>query len=127
MFEHDEVRKEDHRATRKRAALTDLGRKGMLLLIFAVLFAVPVISHGEDSRKIKSSTPPEYPDLARRLNIRGTARVQATIAPDGSVTDVKELGGNPVLVEALIRAVKKWKYEPASSTSVIEVKFEFNP
>jgi TonB family protein len=127
MFEHDEVRKEDHGATRKRAVLTDLGRKGMLLLIFAVLFAVPVISHGEDSRKIKSSTPPEYPDLARRLNIRGTARVQATIAPDGSVTDVKELGGNPVLVEALIRAVKKWKYEPASSTSVIEVKFEFNP
>jgi len=99
----------------------------MLLLIFAALFAVPVLSHGEDSRKIKSSTPPEYPELARRLKIRGVARVQATIAPDGSVTEVKELGGNPVLVEALMRAVKKWKYEPASSTSVIEVKFEFAP
>jgi TonB family protein len=127
MFADDEVRKLDPAATRKRPALTDLGRKGMLLLVLAGLFAVPVVSHGEDSRKIKSSVPPEYPELARRLNIRGVARVQATIAQDGAVTEVKELGGNPVLVEALIRAVKKWKYEAASGTSVIEVKFEFAP
>jgi outer membrane biosynthesis protein TonB len=40
---------------------------------------------------------------------------------------VKELGGNPVLVEALTRAVKKWKYEPAKKESLIEVKFDFKP
>ncbi len=104
-----------------------LGRKGMLLLVFAILFGFSVFSHGEDARKLKSSVPPEYPELARRLSLRGVARVQATIAPDGTVKEVKELGGNPVLVEALTRAVKKWKYEPANTTSVVEVKFEFTP
>jgi outer membrane biosynthesis protein TonB len=43
------------------------------------------------------------------------------------VTSAKELGGNPVLVDALLRAVKKWKYEPAAKETVMEVKFEFSP
>lgn len=81
----------------------------------------------DSTRKVKSSVPPEYPELARRLKIRGTARVEAIVAADGHVVNVKELGGNPVLVDALMRAVKKWKYEPASADSVVEVKFEFNP
>lgn len=77
------------------------------------------------SRKGKSNPPPEYPELARKMNITGTARVLLTVANDGSVTTVKELGGNPVLVAALVKAVKKWKYEPADHENEIEVKFEF--
>lgn len=77
------------------------------------------------SRKVKSNPPPEYPELARKMNITGTARVLLTVANDGSVTTVKELGGNPVLVAALVKAVKKWKYEAADRESEIEVKFEF--
>lgn len=77
------------------------------------------------SRKPKSNPPPEYPELARKMNITGTARVLLTVMPDGSVTTVKELGGNPVLVAALVKAVKKWKYEPADRENEIEVKFEF--
>jgi TonB family protein len=99
----------------------------MLRLVFAVLLIVPAFSHGEDIRKIKSSTPPEYPELARKLNIRGIARIQVTVAPDGTVKGAKELGGNPVLVDALMRTVKKWRYEPADRTSIIEVKFDFSP
>jgi TonB family protein len=77
------------------------------------------------SRKVKSNPPPEYPELARRMSITGTARVLVTVANDGSVTTVKELGGNPVLVAALVKAVKKWKYEPADHENEIEVKYEF--
>ena len=77
------------------------------------------------SRKCKSNPPPEYPELARKMNISGTARVLLTIAPDGNVGTVKELGGNPVLVAALVKAVKKWKYEPAEHASEVEVKFNF--
>jgi TonB family protein len=102
-----------------------LGRRGTLQLILAVLLFVPVLGYGQDTRKVKSSVPPEYPELARKLNIRGVARVEATITPEGTVKSVKELGGNPVLVEALARAVKKWKYEAADHSSVIEVKFAF--
>ena len=109
----------------ERPDIWSLGRRGTLQLVLAVSLFAPVRGYGEDSRKVKSSVPPEYPELARRLNIRGVARVEATVTPEGTVKSVKELGGNPVLVEALSRAVKKWKYEPADQTSVIEVKFDF--
>ena len=82
-------------------------------------------SEVKTSRKLKSGQPPEYPELARQMNIRGMARVMVTIGPDGFVKEVKEVGGHPLLIEALIRAVKKWKYEPAPKESVIEVKAEF--
>lgn len=77
------------------------------------------------TRKLKLSPPPEYPDLARKMNIQGAARVLLTVSADGRVVGVKELGGNPVLVAALSQAVKKWKYEPADRESEIEVRFEF--
>ena len=78
-----------------------------------------------NSRKLKLSVPPEYPELARKMNIQGVARVLLTVTTDGRVVGVKELGGNPVLVAALVQAVKKWKYEPADRESEIEVRFEF--
>jgi TonB family protein len=117
-------------------------RKHMLMrlwpLIFLGVILAGLLSGGvaqtqqveqpdDTTRKLISSVPPEYPELARRLNLRGTTRVELTVAPDGRVVKVKELGGNPVLVEALIRAVKKWKYEVAKKESLIVVKFEFNP
>ena len=76
-------------------------------------------------RKVKSSAPPEYPELARKLNIQGMARVLLTVTADGKVVNVKDLGGNPILVAALVDAVKKWKYEPADRESAVEVRFEF--
>lgn len=76
-------------------------------------------------RKVKLSPPPEYPELARKMSIQGVARVLVWVAPDGKVADVKELGGNPVLVAALVQAVKKWRYEPADKQTTIEVRFEF--
>ncbi|HZI58344.1 MAG TPA: energy transducer TonB [Verrucomicrobiae bacterium] len=94
---------------------------GLMLACLLLSYAALAI----DERKIKSGEPPEYPELARRLGLRGTARVQATVAPDGTVKQVKDLGGNPVLVDALARAVKKWKYEPSDKTSIVEVKFDF--
>jgi TonB family protein len=79
------------------------------------------------TRKLKLSVPPEYPELARKMNIQGVARVLLTVTTDGRVVGVKELGGHPVLIAALVQAVKKWKYEPADRESEIEVRFEFTP
>lgn len=78
-----------------------------------------------NARKVKVSVPPEYPELARKMNIQGLARVLATVTPDGAVAGVKELGGNPILVDALVQAVRKWKYEATDHESQIEVRYEF--
>ena len=81
----------------------------------------------EDNRKVKTSFPPEYPELARQNNIQGSARLQVVVAPDGTIKDIKVLGGNAVLVKAAIEAVKKWKYEPAAGESTLILKFDFKP
>jgi len=77
------------------------------------------------TRKAKSNPPPQYPELARKMKIEGMARVLLTVSSEGSVVKVKELGGNPVLVDALAQAAHKWKYEPAERDSEIEVRYEF--
>ena len=106
----------------------------LLVKIFCVagflLFGIATTSFhcsGQDQepRKIKVKVDPQYPELARRLNLQGTVRVEITVAADGSVKSVKQMGGNPVLLDALVHAVRKWRYEPADKETVIEVKFEF--
>lgn len=100
----------------------------IVTLLWNTLATSPASSQAQSqtsTRKVKVSVPPEYPELARKMNIQGVARVLLTVAPDGKVTAVKELGGNPVLVSALVQAVRKWKYEAADRESEIEVRFEF--
>ena len=95
---------------------------------FPVAAALAQTSQQQSSaRKVKVSVTPEYPELARKMNIQGPARVLATVTPDGTVTGVKELGGNPILVDALLQAVRKWKYEASDRESQIEVRYEFVP
>lgn len=56
---------------------------------------------------------PVYPGQAKRTFVTGTVVMTATVARDGSVTDVKVVSGNTILVPAAMSAVSKWKYEPA--------------
>ena len=77
-------------------------------------------------RRAKSKVQPVYPDLARKMNITGTVKVQVVVAPNGTVKDAKVVGGHPVLASAALDAVKKWRFEPApvESTGVVDFKFE---
>src|SRR5262249_51648628 len=84
-------------------------------------------AQAQDGRKAKFSLQPTYPELARKNNIQGTARLQVVVAADGSIKDIKVLGGSPVLVQAAVDAVKKWKYETASAESTVILKFDFKP
>jgi TonB family protein len=95
----------------------------------AIAFQTQIQLHtneAEAGRKVKTRVVPEYPELAIKTKITGTVRVELTVTPEGTVKDVKELGGNPVLLAALVHAVKQWKYEAASKESVVEVKAAFS-
>jgi TonB family protein len=70
---------------------------------------------------------PEYPEALRRLQIGGIIRLRVIISPKGSVQDVTLLGGNPILGDAAITAVRKWVYTPAVSETTIEVTLRFDP
>jgi protein TonB len=96
---------------------------GLLALFFLV--SNNTSSAQATARKIKNRVEPVYPELAKKNNISGSARVELLVAPDGRVKDVKVLGGNPVLVQAVMAAVVKWKYEPAAEESTVVIKFDF--
>ena len=97
-----------------------------VLMLAALLFTLCYPALAQDGRKVKVSIQPDYPDLARKNRIQGVTRLQLAIAPDGSVKDVKVLGGNPVLVQASVEAVKKWKYEeaPKETVETVEVNYQ---
>jgi len=95
-----------------------------LLALFVLFTHNPACAQGA-ARKIKTRIEPAYPELAKKNNISGSARVELLISPDGKVKDVKVLGGNPVLVQAVVSAVMKWKYEPAAEESTVIIKFDF--
>ncbi len=99
-----------------------------IIALLAVMVAAQTASAQEDSeRKVKTKVAPTYPELARKMNVSGTVKVQITIAANGSVKTAKALGGHPLLIEPAVDAVKKWKYEPAKDESTTIVQFNFSP
>src|ERR1700674_5431046 len=55
---------------------------------------------------------PEYPPLARQAHIQGEVQVDAILDEQGNVIDMKIVSGHPLLHQAALDALKKWKYEP---------------
>jgi len=81
----------------------------------------------EISRKVKNKVAPAYPELARRMSIAGVVKVQVVVAPNGSVKSTKVVGGHPLLVNAAVDAVKKWRFDAASEETTGVVEFKFDP
>lgn len=56
---------------------------------------------------------PEYPKKARKQHVEGTVRLHVIVAKDGSVGNLKIISGDPLLVDAALKAVRQWRYQPA--------------
>ena len=78
-------------------------------------------------RRAKSKVQPTYPELARKMNIAGTVKIEVVVAPNGTVKDARVVGGHPVLASAALEAAKKWRFEPASAESSGVIDFKFEP
>jgi protein TonB len=81
----------------------------------------------ELTRKAKTKISPVYPDVARRMSITGTVRLAVVVSPNGTVRSAKAVGGHPILVDAAMDAMKRWKFEPAPVESSGIVEFKFQP
>ena len=103
----------------------------LLALMFTTLVgsfqAVPAHSQDRSDRKIKIKIAPVYPDIARRMGLTGTVKILVVVSPNGTVKETKVIGGHPILVNAAIDAVKKWRFEAASSESTGTLEFKFDP
>ena len=101
-------------------------RRSAAALFGLILLLISAISGAQDNRKLIRKIDPIYPPLARQNNIEGAVKVEITIAPDGSVKQVRSLGGNPVLSQAVENAVKQWHYTsgPAETTQILILQFK---
>jgi TonB family protein len=103
----------------------------MLAVSLGTSFFCPSLSRAEGqsdrNRKVVNKVMPVYPDLARRLQMRGTVRIQAVVAPNGSVKSTQVLGGSPLLVNAAQDAVGRWKWTPAPQETKELIELSFHP
>jgi TonB family protein len=78
-------------------------------------------------RKLLERTAPIYPVLARSMGLEGTVKVEALVAADGTVKSVFVKGGHPVLAQAAVNTVRRWRWEPAAHETHEIVELKFSP
>jgi len=102
-----------------------------VLLMALFLSVMPLASqtrdHGAAERKVITRVEPDYPETLKRLYVGGVVRIEVVVTPNGAVQSTKLLGGNPILGQSAMKAVKQWRYAPAGSKEILAVKLEFDP
>ena len=105
------------------------GKRLFLVLSLGLisLFLVNASAQKSDKpgRKVISTVKPAYSQTLRTLHIEGLVRLKAVVLPNGTVSEVNVVGGNPILVESAVKAVRAWKYAPASTQTDEEVVLNF--
>jgi protein TonB len=89
------------------------------------------VSQGVSQGLLYKKVQPTYPPSALHMRVEGAVELMATISKRGDITDLKVLGGTPLLTHAAADAVKQWKYkpyllngEPVEMQTQITVKFK---
>lgn len=108
---------------RKRSVVRHL----VFVLCLAGMCLCAATGQAQESRKLLAQSQPDYPELAKRMRLAGTVKVQVIIGTDGIIKNTKVVGGNPVLVESTLEALKKWKYAPSSNETSTTLEFNFHP
>lgn len=62
--------------------------------------------------KLIHRVQPVYPALARQIRVQGVVVLDANIAADGTIQQLRVLSGHPMLVTSAVDAVRQWVYSP---------------
>ena len=118
---------------RAATALLALPLGGILLgiIVLGVVAFSPSFSLAQEQpeakRKIVNKVVPVYPELASKMQIRGTVKLEVVVAPNGKVKSTQVVGGSPVLVRAAVDAIEKWKWAPAPQETKELLELNFHP
>jgi TonB family protein len=99
---------------------------GGALLAMALCLGIGNLQ-AQDGRKALSNPAPTYPEVAKKLHLVGTVKVQIVIGADGKIKETSFIGGHPVLVNAVEESLKNWKYAPSSGETTTQLEFNFRP
>jgi protein TonB len=57
-------------------------------------------------------TLPSYPVIAKAARVEGTVVLQATISRNGTIENLRAVGGPAMVRQAALDAVRSWRYRP---------------
>jgi TonB family protein len=63
-------------------------------------------------KRVTHKIEPIYPAAARQAKVQGVVVLDTTIAPDGTVLEVRPVSGPDELTAAAVDAVKWWRFQP---------------
>ncbi len=122
------------------SSLTAVNKSAMRPYFAAILFALslgvivssPGFSLAQEQpeappRKIVNKVMPVYPELASKMQIRGTVKLEVVVAPNGKPRFTQVVGGSPVLAKAAVDAIEKWKWGPAPAETKELIELNFHP
>ena len=77
--------------------------------------AAPKIHHSVAvPARLEYRVAPAYPAIALKRRIAGQVVLALRVRKDGTVADVKLVGGNPLFRDTALEAVRQWRYAPAT-------------
>jgi TonB family protein len=84
------------------------------------------VSEGVAIGRAINQPTPSYPEVARRLGVEGAVVVRGAIAVDGTVKNLHVVEGHPLLTQAVLDAVRRWRFQPSYLNRVpVEVETVF--
>ena len=109
------------------------------LRVLCLCVLVPLLGAAADAKRISQAeamdlvtnkVAPEYPAMAKQLNLAGVVEVEIVVGENGAVESAVPVSGSPVLTRPATDALKKWKFKPFQQTgaaakfqTVIRVSF----
>jgi periplasmic protein TonB len=70
------------------------------------------VSAGVMAAMLVQRVQPEYPAIAKAMQLSGIVELRARIGTDGTVQQLEVVSGNPILARAAVEAVERWRYQP---------------
>jgi protein TonB len=77
---------------------------------------------------------PLYPSDAKAAGIQGGVILEVVIGKEGDVQGIRVVSGHPMLRQAAIDAISRWKYrptllngEPIEVVDTVTINFSFQP
>jgi TonB family protein len=104
---------------------------GAFFSLLLAVFAFPTFSHAQESsegqRKVVTRVVPQYPEIARQMQIQGTVRIGVVVNPAGKMKAAQVIGGHPILVKAALEAINKWKWASGQQETKELIELDFHP
>ncbi|MDQ3803141.1 MAG: TonB family protein [Acidobacteriota bacterium] len=94
----------------------------------------PTVQGGVLNGRVLARVAPAYPAEAKERRLSGKVVVQITVDETGKVVHAERFCGNPILSEAGVAAVKRWRFsptlldgKPVAVTGTVTVNFILRP